>query len=199
MECPHAIRHDFPCRLPRHPRDHAPRGRDHGALAPRQGGEPAATLRVKHIAEMEDCSDTTAWRQIKLGMHGPVLSEPGEPIRLDRDVYLEIRRRRREQAMARFETSWTDPLARVACAGRNRGGTAGSACRRGCRMVVRQRPSVVQLEMIGADPAHAACGSPRSGSVTWRCTMPRCRDPDQRGWPPSPRHANRRACRSRGR
>ena len=47
-----------------------------------------AVLYKRHIANHQGISPTTAWRKARLGEYGPLLSGPGEPIRIDRDTYL---------------------------------------------------------------------------------------------------------------
>ena len=45
-------------------------------------------LHTRHIAVHQDISPTTAWRRARLGKYGPLLSDPGEPLRLARETYL---------------------------------------------------------------------------------------------------------------
>jgi hypothetical protein len=54
-------------------------------------------LRTRHIAEHQDISTTTVWRRALAGAYGPLLSGPGEPIRIARDTYLNSLRARPAQ------------------------------------------------------------------------------------------------------
>jgi hypothetical protein len=53
-------------------------------------------LHTRHIAAHQDISPTTAWRKARLGEFGPLLSEPGEPVRIAREDYLRCLKPRRE-------------------------------------------------------------------------------------------------------
>jgi hypothetical protein len=61
------------------------------------------TLTTGDVAALENWSRSTVWRKAKLGELDGLISAPDEPLRFDRDTYLEHRRRRRELALARAE------------------------------------------------------------------------------------------------
>jgi hypothetical protein len=59
-----------------------------------------AVLQLRHIAANEDISKPTAWRRAHRGDYGPIISEPGQPIRIARETYLRSLRARPAQGQA---------------------------------------------------------------------------------------------------
>jgi hypothetical protein len=59
-----------------------------------------AVLGLRHIAAYEDISKPTVWRRAHRGDYGPIISEPGQPIRIARDTYLRSLRARTARGQA---------------------------------------------------------------------------------------------------